>query len=208
MFDDPLSQQDNSSQGWDPLGRRPSQLPHPSEVHQSSNKYTFPPANDNNTMRRNSYHNLFHIPQEPMLPEVTEVPFYRQQRSMSFSFGQPAQKEKKRNNTDNNDDDDDDDDLIYSTNHHLFLDTIIQEDEEDEDFMQFERTRSKSSAMINDIWHPTSSLDNTTNEIWMNNKRRFSLIPPPPLYNNEMHDSRQGTRRFSLAPISSTLLER
>jgi hypothetical protein len=200
LFNDLLSQQEDNESSWNPLGgRRPSlgssQLPHPSEVHRFNNEYTFPPTNTTGTIRRNSYHNLFHS-QEPvsMLPEVTEVPFYRQQRSMSYSFGQPTQQE----------DDQDDQDLFYSTNHHhLFLDTIMQEEEEEEeDTVQFERIRSKSSSvMMNDIWHPTSSLDN--------NRRRSSLIPPPPpIYNNEVNELRERMRRFSLAPISSSLLER
>jgi hypothetical protein len=169
LFNDLLSQQDNQS-SWNPLDRQPSQLPHPSE-------YTFPPANT--TQRRNSYHNLF-PPQESMLPEV---PFYRQQRSMSYSFGQQEE----------------DDDMFYSTNHHhLFLDTIMQEEEEEEEEIHFERTRSKSSSiMMNDIWHPTT----------VDNNRRSSLIPPP-TYNCEINQLRERIRRFSLAPISSSLLER
>ncbi|OAD04807.1 hypothetical protein MUCCIDRAFT_155723, partial [Mucor lusitanicus CBS 277.49] len=135
--------------GWNPSRRSSTTLPHPSEVQQQTrfNDYAFPP------IRRNSaIHTLFEdIASVPMLPEVSEEPFYREQRSMSYSFTQ--------------------DDTSMFNHHHLFLDTIMQEEDEEEDHHhqqlqqqqqqqeESKRTRSKSSAAIMDIWHPSLKED-------------------------------------------------
>lgn len=126
----------------------------------------------------------------PMLPEVSESPFYREYRSMSLSFGH--------------------DDLFSNTGSsaNQFLNTIMQEEDEEvepDDLYRFERTRSKSSAAIMDIWN--SPLSNEVEDAkWMavhhrttqQQQQRSSLFTPPVSHSE---------RRFSLAPNIS-LLER
>ncbi|CAO3622726.1 unnamed protein product [Mucor fragilis] len=183
--------------GWNPSRRSSTTLPHPSEVQQQTRftDYAFPP------IRRNSaIHTLFEdIASVPMLPEVSEEPFYREQRSMSYSFTQ--------------------DDAKMFNHHHLFLDTIMQEDDEEEDHHQQQqqqqdeskRTRSKSSAAIMDIWHPSLKEDDAKKWTIANNisGRRSSLIPPSLLdqEDEQVVGIRDRMRRFSLAPPSTTFME-
>lgn len=103
----------------------------------------------------------------PMLPEVSEEPFYREQRSMSYSYGH--------------------EDLFSTSLANQFLGTIMQEDDEEE---IFERTRSKSSAAIMDIWNTPES-NQIEDAKWMAAHHRFG----------------EQQRRFSLRP-SISLLER
>lgn len=123
------------------------------------------------------------IASAPMLPEVSEEPYYRQYRSMSLSFGQP--------------------DLFSpsTSSANQFLNTIMQEDDEEEEEYRFERTRSKSSAAIMDIWNTPLSTE-VEDAKWLAVHHRTttrSLFTPT--------DTATSERRFSLAP-SISLLER
>ncbi|KAI8051845.1 PSP1 C-terminal conserved region-domain-containing protein [Thamnidium elegans] len=172
-----------SNSSWKPFSssRRPSLLPHPSDLTATSEvfvprqtEYAFP--------ARNSAPWSFNpdIASAPMLPEVSEEPYYRQYRSMSLSFGQPDLFSPSTSST------------------NQFLNTIMQEDDEEEEY-RFERTRSKSSAAIMDIWNTPLS-----NEIedakWLAVHHRTntarSLLTPP---------DTTSERRFSLAPSISLL---
>lgn len=185
--------QDNTDlTGWNPSRRSSTTLPHPSEVQQTRfTDYAFPP------IRRNSaIHTLFEdIASVPMLPEVSEEPFYREQRSMSYSFTTQ-------------------DDAKLFNHHHLFLDTIMQEEDEEDDQQQQDeskRTRSKSSAAIMDIWHPSLKEDDAKKWTMANNisGRRSSLIPPSLLdqEDEQVTGIRERIRRFSLAPPSTAFME-
>ncbi|KAG2196479.1 hypothetical protein INT46_001044 [Mucor plumbeus] len=186
--------QDNTDlTGWNPNRRSSSSLPHPSEVQQTRfTDYAFPPIR-----RSTAIHTLSEdIASVPMLPEVSEEPFYREQRSMSYSFTTQ-------------------DDAKLFNHHHLFLDTIMQEDEEDDDDQQQQdeskRTRSKSSAAVMDIWHPSLKEDDTKKWTMANNisGRRSSLIPPSLLdqEDDRFTGIRERMRRFSLAPSSTAFME-
>ncbi|KAI9255339.1 PSP1 C-terminal conserved region-domain-containing protein [Helicostylum pulchrum] len=122
-----------------------------------------------------------------MLPEVSEEPYYRQYRSMSLSFGQPDLFSPSASST------------------NQFLNTIMQEDdEEEEEEYRFERTRSKSSAAIMDIWNTPLSTE-VEDAKWLAVHHRTtttaaaasrSLLTPP---------DTTCDRRFSLAPSISLL---
>lgn len=76
----------------------------------------------------------------------------------------------------------------FNTNNQQFtspLDTMEEEDDEDDDILLLrERSRSKSSAAVLDIWQPSSTLSHHPLG-WMPTERRRSLaqttLPPPPV---------------------------
>lgn len=134
-----------------------------------------------------------------MLPEVSESPFYREQRSMSYSFGH---NDFYRINQQ--------DQFMFDKN----LSTIMQEEDDDdqveggEDEIDLEsyykRTRSKSSAAIMDIWSPSHLVQSDVEDAkWLaaqqKNTRRSSLIPPS---TTTATIPMPPQRRFSFAPPS------
>ncbi|ORE06256.1 hypothetical protein BCV72DRAFT_228582 [Rhizopus microsporus var. microsporus] len=160
----------------------------------------------------------------PMLPEVSGEPFYREHRSMSYSFGfeeqwqlkhhfqqqQHHQLQQHYNMISNNKNA-----PLFSNNSGSapsnLLDTMHEEEEEEgeeEDLLRA-RVRSKSSAAVMDIWSPLK--DNRNNHAF---HRRLSLapisLPPPPilpttssLYTPQMSaGDRERIRRFSLTPLT------
>ncbi|KAI8380545.1 PSP1 C-terminal conserved region-domain-containing protein [Choanephora cucurbitarum] len=162
-------------------------------------QYAFPP------MRRNSATATMGLPwfsssNSIHLPSMTSAsssssedkPFFREHRSMSYSYTQDAFQSPQ------------------------VLQTIMQEEDIPEDIRQ-ERTRSKSTAAImNNIWNPSVQQDD--NQRWVQNNRvigsgrRLSLAPS--LFNsslintntnNAYDDLTDRMRRFSLAPTGNGL---
>lgn len=196
---------DNSKEGWSPFNTKfPAEITPQNSIFPTD--YSFPPRSSPATTPSAtstwSSSNFFNdIASVPMLPEVSESPFYREQRSMSYSFG-------------HND--------FYNINQqHQFmfdknLSTIMQEEddneaegeEEDDDEIDLEsyykRTRSKSSAAIMDIWSPSHHVQTDVEDAkWLaaqhKNTRRSSLIPPS---TTSSTIAMPPQRRFSLAPPS------
>lgn len=236
-FNESIKSEEKANPGWQPFGnRRPSLIsPSTSEVNDPLARlqdYAFPPAQRNsaiNTASGNDYWpsphppwSLNNSPQQdypdiasvPMLPECSVEPFYREQRSMSYSFGaydwphknqfqqqQRSQLQQHYNNISNSSGGG----LFTPTHSTSLLDTMHEEENEEEMDLLRARVRSKSSAAVMDIWSPLK--DNTFS-------RRLSLtpipMPPPPilpttspLYTPQMSaGDRERIRRFSLTPLT------
>ncbi|KAI8047837.1 PSP1 C-terminal conserved region-domain-containing protein [Gilbertella persicaria] len=135
------------------------------------------------------------LPWFPLHPSEEPSSFYREHRSMSYSFSTQ--------------------DAFVNP---VVLDTIMQEEEDEVDMK--ERTRSKSTAAImSNIWNP-SFKQQDDNQKWVHptttsthsrvvgSGRRLSLAPS---MLNQMHvindDLTERMRRFSLAPTHSLGLE-
>ncbi|CAO3631893.1 unnamed protein product [Mucor hiemalis] len=190
---------DNSKEGWSPFNTTfPTEITPQNSIFPTD--YSFPPRSSPSTGTTTTTtstwsSNFFNdIASVPMLPEVSESPFYREQRSMSYSFGH---------------------DDFYNNNqqHQLFeknLSTIMQEEDEEDDIdleSYYKRTRSKSSAAIMDIWSPSHHVQTDVEDAkWLaaqhRNTRRSSLIPPSTTTTTTAPLPPPPQRRFSLAPPS------
>lgn len=172
-----------------------------------------------------TYNNISSV---PMLPEVSEEPFYRTTRSMSYSFGH-------NNNTNPFSPTPSSYYLPDATQDTTFMQQqqenfLLEEEEEEEereqaDILRFMyiRTRSKSTAAVmvapppphendNNIWNPQKKeLEDDAKWFAQHNKRRSSLVSSsntvfPPMMSSSSSSTTtasSGIRRFSLAPSAA-----
>ncbi|KAI8884404.1 PSP1-domain-containing protein [Backusella circina FSU 941] len=202
-----LDEEKDTGSGWQPFSRRGSALPHPFDLEPFRNQsqdYAFPPIRRNSAISTAdkfstpSWNTPLFGPQDypdiasvPMLPEVSVEPLYREQRSMSYSFGN-------------------DDFWQFNTNNQQFtspLDTMEEEDDEEDDVLLLrERSRSKSSAAVLDIWHPSSTSMTPHHPLgWMPTERRRSLAQTLPLHHPPVAPSLPPPTQSPLLPPPSPL---
>ncbi|KAI8976128.1 hypothetical protein BDB01DRAFT_804611 [Pilobolus umbonatus] len=213
-----------STIGWKPLSRRGSALVHsmePLDPFSRLQDYAFPPIQRNSAINAADKwsstpppwsNSLFSTPPQdypdiasvPMLPEVSVEPLFREQRSMSYSFGNEDMWQYNK--------------MFSSNSINALLGPMQEEDEEmpmDEDEMALSRrVRSKSSAAIIDIWNPRVNTPkdiedakwkvaghNVENHGFNSNRRRASLapsLPSPSTVYNQMAVSDRDRYSFSV----------